>query len=162
MKWIPIVLFALTLATSCRSTAPATSKMAANPTQFAERHQPCGGLTACIDGTICTFTERDATRGTCEKILADVGERCGSVAGTRCEPTAFCELGPEHVTTLDASGTCVARPTECADASPAEPVCGNDTSLYPSACHANMAGADIVPAASSWFCKDATERASAQ
>lgn len=94
-------------------------------------------------------TEGAVSKPASGDVFAKAGEPCGTIAGIRCEGTAFCDYTDKNVTGLDTRGTCRQRPTSCAaPAKEVAPVCGKDDQPYPSACHANMAGADVVPAAS--------------
>ena len=79
--------------------------------------------------------------------LAESGQRCGTIAYRRCEPTAFCDYADEFVVADDAAGICRDRPTECPSPSPTTAkVCGNNGRRYESACFANLDGADVIPA----------------
>lgn len=71
------------------------------------------------------------------------GVQCGGLAGSKCEPTEYCDYANNTCGAADETGTCKTRQTICPAAIGASEVCGCDGKLYPNACEAHSAGTDL-------------------
>lgn len=148
MKWTTL---ALLLSAGCATAAASPDPSTPIPDEVAAADQTCVHGQVCEEGYICTLGEREAQQGTCEKILADEGEVCGTIAGTQCEPELFCDIEDPSMGN-DQRGSCTLRPQSCPDIALEGGVCGRDGEKYPTECHANMAGVDIVTVGAETVC----------
>jgi hypothetical protein len=69
------------------------------------------------------------------------GGPCGGIAGTPCNSVQYCDYADDTCGGDDGTGTCVDKPEECPDVD--DPVCACDGKVYPNACAAAAAGADL-------------------
>ena len=111
--------------------------------------------TVCACATTQQQPVAAQTQPTSAPESAAVGERCGTIANIRCGADAFCDYVADHVILDDGDATCQPRPTECAEPSEDAKACGRDASWYPSECHANLAGVDVVTVGVQSVCKSA-------
>ncbi len=72
-----------------------------------------------------------------------VGAACGGRAGAACAADQYCDFGNNRCGSDDAPGRCMPRPASCPALLVPERTCGCDLRVYPSACDATLAGADL-------------------
>ena len=95
----------------------------------------CGRLYA--DGPSCEAATTGCGRAP--------GGTCGGFAGETCRPDEYCDFAEPHTCGgADESGSCVPRPTACADI--LMPACGCDGLEYGNPCEAHRAGTDNLGA----------------
>lgn len=100
-----------------------------------------------ISGCTCAGADCGALFGSAEACVAahpGCARLCGTRGGLDCLPSELCDYTDGAFCGGDDSGgTCVARPTECAEPG-GVPVCGCDRRDYFDACSAQVAGVDVM------------------